>query len=58
MVWIMKKGMESERPKLAANYKETAPGVYDTRDLAAIRKWAEELASIYLWLNFHESKSI
>jgi len=46
MGWIMKKGMESERPKLAANYKETAPGVYDTRDVAAIRKWAEELASI------------
>jgi menaquinone-dependent protoporphyrinogen oxidase len=46
MGWIMKKGMEQERPKLSANYKETAPGVYDTRDVAAIQKWAEELASI------------
>jgi menaquinone-dependent protoporphyrinogen IX oxidase len=45
MSWIMKKGMENERPKLAANYKETAPGVYDTRDTLAIQKWAEELAT-------------
>lgn len=46
MSWIMKKGMEYERPKLAANYKETEPGVYDTRDVSAIQKWAQELASI------------
>ena len=45
MSWIMKKGMEYERPKLVANYKETEPGVYDTRDTAAIRKWAEELST-------------
>jgi menaquinone-dependent protoporphyrinogen oxidase len=45
MGWIMKKGMENERPKLAANYKETAPGVYDTRDTEAIQKWAQELAT-------------
>lgn len=43
MSWIMKKGMENERPKLAANYKETEPGVYDTRDIGAIEKWIEEL---------------
>lgn len=46
MSWIMKKGMENERPKLAANYKETAPGVYDTRDPAAIQKWARELTAL------------
>lgn len=45
MSWIMKKGMENERPKLAANYKETAPGIYDTRDTEAIQKWAQELAA-------------
>jgi menaquinone-dependent protoporphyrinogen oxidase len=45
MSWIMKKGMENERPKLAAAYKETEPGVYDTRDIEAIQKWAKELAT-------------
>ncbi len=43
MSWIMKKGMENERPKLAANYKETQPGVYDTRDIEAIQKWTLEI---------------
>jgi hypothetical protein len=45
MSWIMKKGMEYERPKLAAAYKETEPGVYDTRDIEAIQNWAKELAT-------------
>jgi len=45
MSWIMKKGMENERPKLATNYKETEPGVYDTRDIEAIQKWTQELAA-------------
>jgi menaquinone-dependent protoporphyrinogen oxidase len=45
MGWIMRKGMENERPKLDANYKETEPGVYDTRDTAAIQNWAQELAT-------------
>jgi menaquinone-dependent protoporphyrinogen oxidase len=45
MSWIMKKGMENERPKLAAAYKEIEPGVYDTRDKEAIRKWAQEIAA-------------
>lgn len=45
MSWIMKKGMENERPKLAANYKETEPGVYDTRDIEAIKKWTQELTT-------------
>ena len=43
MPWIIRKGMEFERPKLAAAYKVTEPGVYDTRDLEAIRGWASEL---------------
>ena len=45
MSWIMKKGIENERPKLAASYKETEPGVYDTRDIEAIQKWALELVT-------------
>ena len=45
MSWIMKKGMENERPKLAAAYKEIEPGVYDTRDKEAIQKWAQEIAT-------------
>jgi menaquinone-dependent protoporphyrinogen oxidase len=45
MPWIMRKGMEAERPKLAANYKETEPGVYDTRDVDAIKNWAKDLAA-------------
>ncbi len=45
MSWIMKKGLENERPKLAAAYKETQPGVFDTRDIEAMQKWAEELAT-------------
>ena len=45
MSWIMKKGMENERPKLAASYKETEAGVYDTRDIEAIQKWTQELAA-------------
>jgi len=35
--------MEQERPKLAAAYKETEPGVYDTRDVEGIRNWARSL---------------
>jgi menaquinone-dependent protoporphyrinogen IX oxidase len=42
--WYAKKAMEAERPKIAAAYKETQPGVYDTRDWNAIRSWAKELA--------------
>lgn len=45
MSWIMKKGMENERPKLAASYKEIESGVYDTRDKEAIQKWVEELVN-------------
>ncbi|MCW4046144.1 MAG: flavodoxin domain-containing protein [Candidatus Bathyarchaeota archaeon] len=45
MSWIMRKGMESERPRLAAISRETEPGVYDTPDLDGIRNWANELLS-------------
>lgn len=45
MSWIMKKGMEYQRPLLAANYTETQPGVYDTRNIQAIQKWAQELST-------------
>jgi menaquinone-dependent protoporphyrinogen oxidase len=42
--WYTKKAMELDRPRVAAAFKEMEPGVYDTRDLAAIRTWAKELA--------------
>jgi len=41
--WYAKKAMDAEKPKIAAAYKETQPGIYDTRDLNAIRIWTEEL---------------
>ena len=31
--WYAKKAMEMDRPRVAASYKETEPGIYDTRDL-------------------------
>ena len=49
MSWIMKKGMESERPKLAVSYKETEPGVYDTRDVDEIQKWAQNLTKKFVF---------
>jgi menaquinone-dependent protoporphyrinogen IX oxidase len=42
--WYAKKAMKMERPRIEAAYKETQPGVYDTRDWNAIRSWAKELA--------------
>jgi len=42
--WWAKKALEAERPKIEAAYKETQPGIYDTRDWNAIRSWAKELA--------------
>jgi menaquinone-dependent protoporphyrinogen oxidase len=44
MPWFAKKAMSADRPRVEAAYKETQPGVYDTRDLDAIRAWAVELA--------------
>ncbi len=42
--WYAKKAMDMERPKIEAAYKQTEPGIYDTRDWNAIRSWAKELA--------------
>ncbi len=42
---LFRRFMESVKPQLEeAGYKETKPGVYDTRDLNAIRNWVKELA--------------
>ncbi len=44
--WWARKAFEAAKPKLvAAGVKETAPGVYDTRNWDAIRGWAKELAA-------------
>src|SRR4030065_105891 len=42
--WWGKKAMEMDRPRVEAAYKQTEPGIYDTRDWNAIRSWAKELA--------------
>ena len=42
--WWAKKALEADRPRVEATYKESEPGVYDTRDWGAIRGWAKELA--------------
>jgi menaquinone-dependent protoporphyrinogen IX oxidase len=42
--WWGKKAMEMDRPRVEATYKQTEPGIYDTRDWNAIRSWAKELA--------------
>ena len=44
--WWAKKAMNDERPKIAVAYKETTPNVYDTRDISAIRAWAEEITKL------------
>jgi menaquinone-dependent protoporphyrinogen oxidase len=45
MSWFFKKTLSSVKPKLeSAGYKESKAGVYDLRDLAAIRDWTKELA--------------
>ncbi len=44
--WYAKKAMEMDKPRVQAAYKETEPGVYDTRDWTAIRAWAEDLAKL------------
>jgi menaquinone-dependent protoporphyrinogen IX oxidase len=44
--WWAGKAMAISKPKMAeAGFKETQPGVYDTRDWNAIRSWAKELAA-------------
>jgi menaquinone-dependent protoporphyrinogen oxidase len=42
--WYGKKAMEMDKPRIEATYKQTEPGIYDTRDWNAIRSWAKELA--------------
>jgi menaquinone-dependent protoporphyrinogen oxidase len=44
MPWFAKKAMNADRPRVAATYKETETGIYDTRDHTAIQAWAEKLA--------------
>lgn len=45
MGWFFRRSMSAVKPQLeAAGFKETEPGLYDTRDLEAIRGWAKELA--------------
>jgi menaquinone-dependent protoporphyrinogen oxidase len=45
MSWFFKKTLSSIKPKLeSAGYKESEAGVYDLRDLEAIRSWTKELA--------------
>jgi menaquinone-dependent protoporphyrinogen oxidase len=42
--WWAKKAMQTDRSRVAATFKESEPGVYDTRDLNIIRNWAKELS--------------
>ena len=43
--WLFGKFMEAIKPQLEkAGIPQTEPGLYDTRDLNAIRNWAKELA--------------
>jgi len=45
MSWFFKKTLLSIKPKLeGAGYKESKAGLYDLRDLDAIRDWAREVA--------------
>jgi menaquinone-dependent protoporphyrinogen IX oxidase len=43
--WLFGKFMQSIKPQLEeAGIPQTEPGLYDTRDINAIRSWAKELA--------------
>jgi menaquinone-dependent protoporphyrinogen oxidase len=45
MSWFLRKTMSSVKPKLeGAGHKESKAGLYDLRDLNAIRGWAREVA--------------
>jgi menaquinone-dependent protoporphyrinogen IX oxidase len=45
MSWFFRKILSSIKPKLeSAGYKESKAGVYDLRDLDAIRNWTREVA--------------
>lgn len=44
MSWFFRKTLSSIKPKLeGAGYKESKAGVYDLRDINAIREWATEI---------------
>jgi menaquinone-dependent protoporphyrinogen oxidase len=47
MSWFVKfiLGRRSITSKLKSAFKEVKPGIYDTRDMAEIRAWAEDLAT-------------
>ncbi len=44
--WFAKKAMEMDKPRVEASFKESEPGIYDTRDHTVIKEWAEELAKL------------
>ena len=45
MGWLFRKTLSAVKPQLeAAGVPETEPGLYDTRDVNAIRNWAKEVA--------------
>lgn len=45
MGWFFRKTLSAVKPKLeAAGVPETETGLYDTRDIKAIRSWAKDLA--------------
>lgn len=45
MFFLFRKTLESTKQTIeAAGFKETKPGLYDTRDWDAIRNWAKEIA--------------
>ncbi len=45
MGWFFRKTLSAVKPQLEeAGVKQTEPGVYDTRDINAIRSWAKEVA--------------
>lgn len=45
--WLFRKFMAGVKPKLEeAGFKETEPGIYDLRDVDAIRSWAKEVIDI------------
>jgi menaquinone-dependent protoporphyrinogen oxidase len=47
MPGILRKAMEQMKPMLIrAGIKESSPGVYDARDLGAIRAWAQNLVKL------------
>jgi menaquinone-dependent protoporphyrinogen oxidase len=47
MSWFFRKTLSSVKPKLeGAGYKESKTGVYDLRDLEAIRGWTREVAKM------------